>query len=317
MMKLPSISRLLGTKAQDDGWFACDFVANGAYTAQVDFSGARPKVTRCSFHLADAMSGEVLERLSRDADFPKKQITTLLSFGEYQMLMVEAPVVPADELKTAIRWKIKDALSFHVEDATIDVLQIPKQGAERMTYLFAIAAENSVIQQKIAMFERAKLDLNVIDIRETAQRNIATLYEQNERAVVLLVFDEKGGLMTFSSGGELYMSRRIEIGVDQLCEVDEELLSQAMNRIELELQRSLDYFDRQYNHIPISRLLVSAPSASGLISFLSGTMDIKVEQLDLSQVMDTSAVAELSNQDFLMNAIPVIGAALRQERRAL
>ncbi len=314
---MPSISRLLGAKAQGDGWFACDFVSNGAYTAQVDFLGARPKVMRCAFHLADAMSGEVLERLSRDADFPKKKVTTLLSFGEYQMLMVEAPVVPADELKTAIRWKIKDALSFHVEDATIDVLQIPKQGAERMTYLFAIAAENSVIQQKIAMFERAKLDLNVIDIRETAQRNIATLYEQNERAVVLLVFDEKGGLMTFSSGGELYMSRRIEIGADQLREVDEELLSQAMNRIELELQRSLDYFDRQYNHIPISRLLVSAPSVSGLISFLSSTMDIKVEQLDLSQVMDTSAVAELSNQDFLMNAIPVIGAALRQERRAL
>jgi hypothetical protein len=34
-------------------------------------------------------------------------------------------------------------------------------------------------------------------------------------------------------------------------------------------------------------------------------------------VMDISAVPELADGEFVMNALPVIGAALRQERRVL
>lgn len=316
-MKIPLISMLFGSKSSDGGWFALDIGARGVYCAQVQFSGASPKVTRCEYHPTGEVTGEVLERLGREADFPDVQITTLLGFGEYQMLLVEAPVVPADELKTAIRWKIKDGLNFHVDDATVDVLQIPRHGAERAQSLYAIAADNQIIQKCIALFERAKLALSVIDIRETAQRNVAALFEQKDRALALLAFDERGGLLTFTAGGELLMSRRIEIGAGQLRETDEEMLVQSLNRVELELQRSLDYFDRQHNHVPVSRVLISAPAQSGLTTFLASMMHVKIEPLDLAQVMDISAVPELADGEFVMNALPVIGAALRQERRVL
>src|SRR5574340_425412 len=98
----------------------------------------------------------------------------LLAPGEYQILLVEAPNVPADEMKTAIRWKIKDSLSYHVDNATVDVLQIPasKSGPARAPSLYAIAAANDIIQKHMALFEQAKLKLDVIDVPEMAQRNI-------------------------------------------------------------------------------------------------------------------------------------------------
>lgn len=316
-MKIPSFSRLFTSKSTHGGWFALGVGEQGVHSAQIQFLAGKLRVLRCDYHQTGAVNSAVLEKLNREARYGDVQFTTLLNFGEYQILMVEAPVVPAEELKTAIRWKIKDGLSFHIDDATVDVLQIPRQGAERVQSLYAIAASNQTVQRYIELFEGAKLNLTVIDIRETAQRNVAALFERDGFALCLLTFDESGGLLTFTAGGELYLSRRIEISASQLREVNEDMLMQSLNRVELELQRSLDYFDRQYNHLPVSKVLIGAPARSGLVDFLSTMRDVKVGALDLTQVMDVSAAPMLAENDFMLNALPVIGAALRQERRAI
>lgn len=317
-MKIPSISRLFGRQSRDGGWFSVCLGSHGFYLAKVQFGGAMPRVVCCEYHETGTVSAPALERVRREAGIDGHHFTTLLAPGEYQMLLVEAPNVPANELKTAVRWKIKDGLSFHIDDATIDVLQIPatKYGAERPASLYAIAASNTTVQKRIELFEQAKLPLEVIDIPETAQRNVAALFEQEERALALLAFDENGGLLTFSSGGELFLSRRIEITAGQLRDANEELRGQYHDRVELELQRSLDYFDRQFNHVPVSRVLVCAPDDAGLADFLASAVEAKVEKLDLSQVMDISKVPALEDSEFVANALPALGAALRQEKRA-
>ncbi|HUW26172.1 MAG TPA: agglutinin biogenesis protein MshI [Gallionella sp.] len=318
-MKIPFVSVLLNSKSRDAGWSAICLGAHGVYLAKVELSGALPRVKRCEYHEVGAISAAELEKLCRETDFGGHNFTTLLAPGEYQMLLVDAPNVPASELKTAIRWKIKDSLNYHIDDATVDVLQIPvtKYGSEHVQSMYAIAATNDVIRKRITLFEQAGIGLNVIDIPEMAQRNIAALFEQDGRALVVLAFDDDGGLLTFTSDGELYLSRRIEISVGQLRDADENLREQHRSRVELELQRSLDYFGRQFNHQPVSHILVSVPDDSGLVEFLASVSDVKVEKLDLSQVMDISAVAALADSEFAANALPVLGAALRREARVL
>jgi MSHA biogenesis protein MshI len=318
-MKISSIPALFGRKSRDAGWFSVCPVEQGVYLAKVKFVGPMPKVLRCEYHETGTISAAVLEKLRREANLAGHSFTTLLAPGEYQMLLVEAPNVPANELKTAIRWKIKDNLNYHIDDATVDVLQIPlsKYGSDRVQSMYAIAAPNITIQKHIALFEKAKIPLGVIDIPEMAQRNIAALYEQEERALALLAFNDNGGLLTFTSGGELFLARRIEVSIGQLRDANENLREQYRDRIELELQRSLDYFDRQFNHIPVSRVLVCAPDNTGVVEFLASAIEARVEKLDLSQVMDVSAAPELSNDEFVPLALPALGAALRQERRVL
>ena len=316
-MKIPLISSLFGTPNRADGWFAIGLDAHGAYLAKIRLGGVMPHAVRCEYHEIGAITAALLEKLRREANLGGHQFTTLLAPGEYQILLVEAPNVPGDELKTAIRWKIKDSLSYHIDDATVDVLQIPasKYGSERAQSMYAIAAANDTIRKRIALFEQAGLDLGVIDIPEMAQRNIAALFEQEDRALGLLAFDDNGGLMTFTAGGELFMSRRIEISIGQLLDVDENLREQSRGRVELELQRSLDYFDRQFNHLAVSRVLVAAPDDTGLVDFLASAIDAKVEKLDLAYAMDISAIPELADSGFAARALLVLGAALRHERR--
>lgn len=317
-MKIPSIT-FFKTKSHDAGWFAIGLGSHGIYLAKIRFAGAMPRVERCEYHETGTVTAALLEKLRREADIDDHDVATLLAPGEYQLLLVEAPNVPVDEMKTAVRWKIKDGLNYHIDDATVDMVRIPasKYSSGRPQSLYAIAAANNIIRERIGMFEQAKLALNVIDIPEMAQRNIAALFESDDRALVVMTFDDFGGLLTFTAGGELYLSRRIEINVGQLLDANENLRQQYRDRVETELHRSLDYFDRQYNHLPVDMVLVCVPDNTGLVEFLASAMDTRVQKLDLSQVMDISAVPALADSEFVAHSLPTLGAALRKESRVL
>lgn len=320
-MNLPSLADLLSRTRQRVGWFAVCPGSKGVYFAQVKHSKNKPPcVMVCVFHPVENATPAVLEKLCRSMRAGNFQFVTLLEPGEYQMLLVEAPNVPVDELRTAVRWRIKDMLNCHVDDATIDVLQIPpnkKSSAERPQSLYAIAAPNETIKKRIALFEKAKINLQAIDIPEMAQRNVAALFEEDERGLALLSFNDKGGMLTLTCDGELYLARHLEITAGQLLDSNESLRRQHLERVELELHRSLDYFGRQFSHIPVNRLLVSAPEQLGLVPQLASSLELPVEQLDLASVLDIGAVPELADSGYAAHLLPVLGAALRLERRAL
>jgi MSHA biogenesis protein MshI len=115
----------------------------------------------------------------------------------------------------------------------------------------------------------------------------------------------------------LFLARRIEITLGQLQDADETLRQQYLDRVELEVQRSLDYFDRQFHHIPVNRLLLSAPESLGMDKVLANNLGIPVAMLDLTQGMDIIAVPELLDSEYVSHALPALGAALRQEKKAL
>lgn len=318
-MGLLDIFSMFNRGSRDAGWVSVSLGNKGVYVAQAKYVGVRPQVTRCDFYPASDVNSATLEKIRKEAQLEGGRYTTVLGSNEYQLMMVEAPNVPVDELKTAIRWKIKDSLNYHIDDATIDVLQIPanKYGSDRPQSLYAVAASNETLRKRISLFEKAKIDLTVIDIAETSQRNIAALYETERRALALLAFDDEGGLLTMTCDGELFLARRIDITLGQLTDADDSLRQQYQDRVELEVQRSLDYFDRQFHHIPVERMLVSAPAELGLVQMLSDNLGVSVEALDLAQGMDIVGVPELADSEYASYALHALGAALRLEKKAL
>ena len=163
------------------------------------------------------------DRLSREWHLERYRCATLLEPGDYQLLLVEAPNVPPAELKAAIRWRIKDLLDYHVDDATVDVLDIPPDpsGAAGGHSMYAVAARNDAIQACIERFDAAQIPLSVIDVAETAQRNVAALYEDEGRGVGMLYLGDSSGLFTINYRRELYLARRIDIGYDQVSAAPE------------------------------------------------------------------------------------------------
>lgn len=275
-------------------------------------TGSLPRVTRCESYPVQEGLVSALTRLRQGGKL-EGRCTTLLGAGEYQFLAIESPPLPESapsaELREAVRWKIKDMVEFPVSAAGIDAIRIPSQPG-RPPQLLAAAASHAVLKPRIESFQAAKVGLAAIDLPELAQRNIAQLFETPERALALLIFNDQGGLLTLTCNGELYATRRIDISAAELAG-DKSLYERAV----LDVQRSLDNFERNFSHLTLQRLLVlPVPGADDFIQHLKDNLYQPVEPLNIREGLDISAVPLLTNAATLADALPALGAALREEK---
>ncbi|MCL6487087.1 MAG: agglutinin biogenesis protein MshI, partial [Janthinobacterium lividum] len=256
-----------------------------------------------------------LERLNKEMHAQSHLCSTLLGAGEYQLLTLDAPNVPPEELKTAVGWRLKDMLDFPLAEATIDVVGIPvdKNAPVRGQSLFAVAARNAPLAERQALYSECKIALAVVDIPEMAQRNVAALMEPQGRGLAMLSFDGEGGLLTVTFDAELCLARRIDVTLAQLADVDEARRQQYYDRITLELQRSFDHFERQFHFISISKLVLAPTGSEGLHGYLADNLYMPVELLDLALLFDFSRVPDLQAAASQARFFLSLGAALRQE----
>lgn len=298
-----------------EGWLAVSCHPGRIDLAHLRRSpGRTPEVTLLESYQTEGDLGEALLRLRKEKRLQSYRCVALLAPGDYQVQQVEAPAVPVAEMREALRWKVKDMIDYPVEEATLDMLEIPGQpGSGRPQQVMAVMASNGVLSPLIAAFHHAGLALEAIDIPDLGQRNISTLVEREGRALAMLAFDEDGGLLTVSFHGELYVARRIDITRQALDGASDERREQLFERVVLEVQRTLDTFDRQYSYIPMGHLaLVGVPAGDALREALTPNVYIPVEALDLASILDFPAIPELRNPERQAQCLKLLGAALRQ-----
>ncbi len=274
-------------------------------------SNAKPLVNIAEVEYGNLQNQQSIKTVSNKYQLKKARCSYILDFDDYQLLQVEKPNVPLSELKQAASWKVKDMIDYPVEQATIDVIDIPPDSAnaKRQQYIFAISAKNQQLGELSSQLVQGGVNIEAIDVRVMAQRNIASLLEEENRGLAMLSFNHSGGLLTFTSGGELYHARRIEI--------DGERNKTAFETITLELQRSLDHFDSQFPYITINKLVLSPfELRDAFCEHLRNYISMPVVTFELNDIFDFDSHIELGDLDRQASLIPVLGAALREEEPA-
>jgi MSHA biogenesis protein MshI len=273
--------------------------------------GKRPEIGLCDSFRVEKNEGDALSRLAQSRGLRRYRCAALLAESEYRLVQFEAPAVPPEERVQALRWRLKDVVDFPVDGAAIDVVDIPTEGG-RQASVFAVVAPAAVIGERMALFHENKAPLEVIDIPEMAVRNVAALFEETNRGLAFLALTQGDGLLTITYRGELYLSRRIEIDSNALAQADDERRGQMLERLALELQRTLDNFDRQYGFISVSRLLLASEfDCAGTAAALGQNLYLPVQAADLATVVDFPALPELRSAERQAQSLLAIGAALR------
>jgi MSHA biogenesis protein MshI len=191
------------------------------------------------------------------------------------------------------------------------VADIPTD-AGRQASVFVVAAAAATVSGCMAKFAQAKINLQAIDIPEMALRNVAVLFEEPNRGLAFLLLSEDHSLLVITYKGELYLSRRIDMTAEALSPEDSERRLAIRERLALELQRTLDNFDRQYGFISVSRLVVATEKDSaGLVAALGENLYLPLLAMDLSDVADFSTLPELRQLERQAQGVLAIGAALR------
>lgn len=300
-------------KSRRPGWLCLNLFPDRVDLSHVLVAGKpRPEVLLCESFRKEGDDLATLKRLRKELKLDRYHCMTLLKARDYQLLPVDAPAVTAEEARSAVRWSLKDMLDYPVEMAVVDAVHVPAPGGSgRPAQMLAVAARNEQIAAAVKPFNDADIELEVIDVPEFAQRNIARCFEEEGRGLAMLGVDEAGAMLTFTSGGELYQTRRIEV---TLGDFEQDSAGSLYERLALELQRSLDHFDRQFRHVAVSRVLVSpVPRGEALLDYLNANLTLPVALLDIEKVMDFPGVPELRDPLRQTQCLQLIGAAMRVE----
>lgn len=279
-----------------------------------------PSVTRCE--LAPLPSGEdeamVIRLLFSRLGLDKHRCNWVLGAKEYDLLLTEAPDVQAAELREAIRWQISDLIDIDIEDAAIDVFEVPRQmhmHHERLMY--AVAAHSSIVSRIVRVMDRSGGDLHAIDVTELALRNIIDRLPESEQGCTLLYLAEDHGMILVFGEGQVYLARRLTQGYQTLIGADDELdAHRQVDQISAEVERSIAYCDSRFGYMPQPRLWLSPmpDAARQALQGIASQLNLRIRSIDVNELIDTATPLTPAQQQ---HSLLALGAALRRETRTL
>jgi MSHA biogenesis protein MshI len=278
--------------------------------------GQRPKVLRIMVEEAPlGFADPVLKKIISEFDLRRVPVSAVINASDYQIAQVQTPDVPRAELRAAARYSMRDSFDFPIDQATLDVFDLPEQnssGGKRMC--FAVATRGDAIEKMTSTFERQFRRFDVIDIPELCQRNLASLLPQDAKGVAFLLIRDDFAQLVLTRRGMLYVTRRFDFGVrgelngDSEAEAHELPLDPQM--LSLELQRSLDYYESHFDETAIGDLFIAPAGtrANLLAAELGASTGLRISMFNIHDLVEVSFSAEIPDGWLPCLAI---GAAMR------
>jgi MSHA biogenesis protein MshI len=286
-----------------------------------------------------------LARQVRALNLPGREVLAVLPLADAQLLPVEAPAVKPEELKAAARWRIKDLVDARLDELTIDVMHVGDERPRPNKQVFVAAARTERIRETIDRTRAAGLEVSVVDMAETTQRNLQCALAEaaglSQRATAALVRHGDQCLLTLCAAGELFYSRRLDWEdlptlapqaaplaaaeavletmdfVDYGAQPDGGDGDDGAPRLAVELQRSMDVWERSWPDLPLAAVWVQLGDDSATwAALMRNALGRPVDVLDPERVFPgfSALVPSPAERQALL---PVLGALLRTETRLI
>lgn len=235
-----------------------------------------------------------------------------LDHGDYVIHQLDRPEVPAEELRQALRWRLKDLIDYSPADAVIDVFEAPPARQKRIEPVQVVAARASRLKPMVASINATGLDLQRIDIAEFALRNLLSRALGSLETTALLHLRPQRGTLQICRDDKFYFARALDQGLDALSYTAGGGtfggLADVDDRIALEAQRTMDYYDSHFGHGPVKKLLVLGRGAElqRLVDYITSALGLATRLVGAADL-----VSGLDENDTAAEAMPLaLGGAL-------
>jgi MSHA biogenesis protein MshI len=252
---------------------------------------------------------ELFEQLVAEHNWQGQPCSLVLHPAYYQLLLTDSPTVEPEEMGQAVRWKVKELLDFPLEQAAIDHFALPEdayRGRQKMVYVAAL--QKTLLQNLVEPLDASGLELDCIEVAELALNNVASRHQHETGAFAVLKLFGAEGFINMVEDGNLYLSRRFDVGLDEfLSGVNPQGF---LDSLLLEIQRSLDYFESQLGKGIVTHLFYSpgVDVAQPVGKFLSEQLGLHVLPLDIAEVIEGTMSEQVGQ------CAAAIGAALGPQK---
>ncbi len=229
--------------------------------------------------IAPVLSAQ-LTALGLQRDAVRQNVSLVLAPEMYTLSLVDRPDVADADLVEAVRWQIQDQVDFPMESASVDVFELPRSASRERRMVFAVSVQKDLLKALLQQCSQAGLRVTSIDASELALRNLAwQCYPQPDQNIALLRLTSNSGLINISRADELYLARRIS---GMPSEFSESMWEGFRERLLLQVQRSIDYYESAMNQPHCNMLVVACTSdwTNRVTDYLGEMLPIPVRTLD-------------------------------------
>ena len=325
-----------------------------AYVVARSASGKSYKVLKFGVESQSAEAGglEDMVRRLKALGLEGFHASAMLHPEQYQLLRIRTPPVAPEELRGAARYQILKMLDTPVDDVTIDVMRVGDGRSRGLGHpaghLYVVAAKRAAIGSLLELSDAMRWTVSVIDIQETAQRNLQNALAAGEgqregrldRAqAALMLLDPYFAMLTVCVNGELFYTRRFNLPTGFLAGAWNEVGADGQpappplafdpesdafggngedeqaGRFLLEVQRSLDLWDRIWTSLPLAGILIYAGTRSAELSgWLARQLGQSVQPMDVTTQFPGFAGKATSDEAPCM---PLLGLLLRMKHSSV
>ena len=184
------------------------------------------------------------------------QCHLVLASSQTQIVQVDKPNIPDSELNAALKWQIKDLVNYSPEDMVLDYFDGPTLagGNEKIN---VVCASKKELLTFIEPLNNDGLTLKSITTEEFAFASLLTLQDDACLMVCQQPYEEI--ILLIVKQGKVFFSRRLRGFAQIATKTEDELSSGIIDNLNLEIQRSTDYFERQLKQAPIRTIEVIVP----------------------------------------------------------
>jgi MSHA biogenesis protein MshI len=172
--------------------------------------------------IVDAVTYDQVQGIDALALWLKQHVThgtpavLVLDDDDYEVLLVEAPTVPDEELSAAIEFRIGDLLAQPIEETAIQALRLPREAYRgRMSMAHAIACPDETIKKRVRWAQKLHLVVEIITVPELSLLNVLAA-SSIDHGIALLELGPNHGCIRLYQNGALFLTRQVEMGIDAL-----------------------------------------------------------------------------------------------------
>jgi type IV pilus assembly protein PilM len=296
---------------------------------------------------------DAVSRIFKDLKISQKDVALSISGHSVIIKKLNLPLMKREELEEQIQWEAEQHIPFDISEVEVDYNVLYRNPDVGQMDVLLVAAKKEEIQDLVEVVRLCKLKPLVVDIDAFAVQNVYELnYGYNDNDVVALlnvgasittVNIINGSVSQFTrdiaNGGaaiteEIQKELQVSFeeaeaykaggGIDSTEVVPQEvdgIISNVVDSLVSEIQRSLDFFMATSSHGVVSRIYLTGGTAK--ISYLQSALEkrtrIGVELLDpFTRVMFDE---RRFNRDMLRSQAPqatvCLGLAMRKQKERI
>lgn len=179
----------------------------------------------------------------------------VLSANYYSIVQVDKPMLPENELKAALTWQIKDLVPIEPNDMVIDYFDAPNLGG--IEKINVVCASEKKLKSYIGNINKNNVQVCRIIPEEFAFTELIT--KSSDATLLLCQQPNEDLLILIIKNAQLFSFRRIRATANIAMRSADDLTTGFIDKLSIEMQKSIDYFERQLKQSPVKEIKVLLP----------------------------------------------------------